>query len=92
MIETKEIEYIAKLARIELSENEKILFAKQLDSIISHFNELNKIDTTNVEPLSHPLTLTDVVREDNIVQTNVFDELKDNIPEIEGRFFKVPKI
>ncbi len=92
MIETKEIEYIAKLARIELSENEKILFAKQLDSIISHFNELNKIDTTNVEPLSHPLTLTDVVREDNIVQTNIFDELKDNIPEIEGRFFKVPKI
>lgn len=92
MIETKEIEYIAKLARIELTENEKVLFAKQLDSIINHFNELNKIDTTNVEPLSHPLTLTDVVREDNIVQTNIFEELKDNIPETEGRFFKVPKI
>ncbi len=92
MIEIKDIEYIAKLAKLDLSDNEKALYAKQLDSIVSHFKELSKIDTTNCEPLSHPLTITNVMRADHVIDTDTFAELAKNIPDTEGRFFKVPKI
>ena len=63
---TKEtIEYISKLALINLSEEEKEKFAKQLGEIIAYFKKLNDIDTSEIEPMTHPIEgLKNVFRED----------------------------
>ena len=51
-IDEKKLENLAKLGRIELNESEKLKLLKDLPEILNHFQELQKIDTTNVEPMS----------------------------------------
>ena len=92
MLNQNQIEHIAKLARLSLTEEEKKLFAAQISNIVESFEALAKIDTANVEPLYHPLTLTDVVREDEVCNCDVFEKFAQNIPERQDNFVKVPKI
>ena len=92
MIGIKDVEHIAKLARLELSENEKVMFTKQLGDILKYVEQMSEIDTTNIEPMSHAIPITNVMREDEVVYTNTKEELMKNAPEDEDGFFKVPKI
>ena len=63
-IEQFDIDYVAKLARLELSDAEKEKFTSQLGKIIEHFQKLALIDTENVEPTAHANPIYDVLRED----------------------------
>ena len=92
MITIKDVEHVAKLARLSLTEDEKVTFAKQLDDILKYVEQMNEVDTTGVEPMSHAIPLTNVMREDEVVYTNTKEELMKNAPEEEDGFFKVPKI
>ena len=67
MITVEEVEHIAKLARLSLSEEEKILYAEQLGRLIGYFDELQEVDTEGVEPMTHAVPNTNVLREDEIV-------------------------
>ena len=92
MITIKDVEHVAKLARLELSENEIEKYSKQLGDILKYVEQMNEVDTTNVEPMNHPIDFVNVVREDKKIYENTREELMANAPDIEGEFFKVPKI
>jgi len=92
MISTKDVEHVAKLARLALSEEEKEKFAPQLNSILEYINELNEVDTTGVEPMAHSIKISNVMREDEVKQDFTRDEMLKNAPEEESGFFRVPKI
>ena len=92
MISKKDVEHVAKLARIEITEEEKEKFTKQLDDIIKYVEQLNEVDTTGVEPMAHAYPLFNVVREDEAKYACTRQELLKNAPQEEDSFFKVPKI
>ncbi len=92
MITTKDVEHVAKLARLEVNEDEKQLYADQLTKIIQAFDELASVDTEGVEPMSHALAVTNVLREDEVVTPLGHETLLKNAPDRENVFFKVPKI
>ncbi|MBR5304040.1 MAG: Asp-tRNA(Asn)/Glu-tRNA(Gln) amidotransferase subunit GatC [Candidatus Gastranaerophilales bacterium] len=92
MITTKDVEHVAKLARLELSETEKEMFTHQLGDVLAHVEKMNEVDTNGVEPMNHPIDFVNVMREDNKIYENTREELMSNAPDVEGEFFKVPKI
>ena len=63
-ITIKEVEHVARLARLELTEEEKEQMRAQLDSILSYIEKLNELDTSAVDPTSHVLPMKNVFRED----------------------------
>jgi len=91
-ITAKEVEYVAKLARLKLTEQEKELFTQQLDSILDYMGKLNELDTEKVQPTFHVLPLKNVMREDEVKDHHLQKELLSNAPETDGSFYSVPKI
>lgn len=91
-ISKKEVEHIAKLARIDLSEKEKVKFEKELSSILEFVSELQKVDTKDVKPLSQVTALENVLREDEIKNQPNRDELLKNVPSQQDGFIKVKKV
>ena len=81
MIKKEEIEHIGWLARIQLSEEEKELFEKQLSSILDYFAVLDEIDTTAVEPTYHVMGIKDVVRVDASKEALGQSEVLRNAPK-----------
>ena len=92
MITLKEVEHVATLARLSLTEEEKKLFAEQLSKILDYFSQLEKIDTTDIEPMSHPVDAANVLREDIVVDPPGHVAMLKTAPDKEGQFLKVPKI
>lgn len=92
MITVGDVEHVAKLARLALSEEEKQLYAEQLARIIDYFDELRAVDTTGVEPLAHTLSIVNVLREDEVVTPPGGAVLLRGAPDQENGFFKVPRI
>ena len=64
MITKKDVEHVAKLARLELTEDEKEMFTHQLGDVLAHVEKMNEVDTTGVEPMNHPIDFVNVMRED----------------------------
>jgi aspartyl-tRNA(Asn)/glutamyl-tRNA(Gln) amidotransferase subunit C len=92
MITVDTVRHIARLARMSLSEKEEALYTEQLGKIISYFDELNAIDTTGIEAMSHALDVTNVMREDIVIPSPGHQALLDGAPSSENTFFRVPKI
>ena len=88
----KDVEHIAKLARLEFTDAEKEKLTYQLNKILDYMDKLNELDTTNVEPLSHVIELSNVMRQDVVVPSFPREEMLMNAPEKTERFFKVPKV
>lgn len=88
----KDVEHVAKLARLGLSEEEKELFTKQLSAILDYADLLKKLDTEKTPPTSHAIPMKNVLREDKIVPCENVDDILVNAPEVEERMFRVPKI
>ncbi len=88
----KDVEHIAKLARLEFSDAEKEKLTHQLNDILRYIEKLNQLDTTKVEPLSHVIELTNVVREDTVTPSMAREEVLQNAPSKTEKFFKVPKV
>ena len=87
-----EVKHVANLARLAITEEEAEKFSKQLDAIITFAEQLNELDTDNVEPTSHVLEIKNVFREDVAgVGLPVEDVLK-NAPDYEDGQIKVPAI
>lgn len=92
MIETKDVEHVAKLARLEITEEEKPKFARQLGDILKYVEMMNEVNTEGVEPMSHSIDFFNVMREDVKQYEQTREELMSNAPDVESDFFKVPKI
>lgn len=92
MISTEDVKHVAKLARLELTEAEIEQFSKQLGDILKYVEQMNEVDTQNVEPMAHPIPVVNVMREDVVKYEQTKEELMKNAPSEEDGFFKVPKI
>jgi aspartyl-tRNA(Asn)/glutamyl-tRNA(Gln) amidotransferase subunit C len=91
-ISKENIEHIASLARLSLTEEEKDLFGSQLSSIFNYMEKLNGLDTTDVEPTSHVLPLSNVMRDDVPQPSIPREDTLLNAPDHTDKFFRVPKI
>lgn len=88
-----DIDYVAKLARIDLSRQQKKKFAKQLKDILVYIEKLKELDIGSAEPMSHILPLRNVFREDKAGPSLPQKKVLNNAPAVGGdNFFKVPKI
>ncbi|WP_308636059.1 Asp-tRNA(Asn)/Glu-tRNA(Gln) amidotransferase subunit GatC [Paenibacillus silvisoli] len=91
-ITIKDVEHVANLARLELSEQEKEQFTGQLNAILKYAEKLNELQTDDVEPTSHVLPVHNVMRED-VVRESVSNETAlRNAPDEEDGQFKVPAV
>lgn len=87
-----DIEKVARLARLELSEGEKETFGNQLEQILAYMEQLNQLDTTGVEPTSHAIPIYNVFREDEVKPSIAQEEVLGISPDEEDGHFKVPRI
>ncbi len=92
VITKKDVEHVALLARLALTDEEKELFTKQLGQILEHASKIKQIDTSQVPPTSHIVPLDNVFREDKAGPCLSQDEALANAPDKEDGAFVVPKI
>lgn len=86
------VEHIARLARLGLSEKEKELFKKQLTSILEFAETISKLPTEKVEPTAHAIPMKNILREDKAIVCEDVEAILANAPEEEDHMFKVPRI
>jgi aspartyl-tRNA(Asn)/glutamyl-tRNA(Gln) amidotransferase subunit C len=86
------VEHVAKLARLELTEEEKEKFTVQFSNILDYFNQLIEVNTENIESMAQPIPMKNVMREDKVKLPFTRDEILANAPLEEDGFFKVPRI
>lgn len=91
-IEIEQVEHIARLSRLELADQEKALFGSQLSNILGYVEKLGEIDTASVEPTSHVLDISNIVREDSLRASLPSAEALKNAPDSTDKFYRVPKI
>jgi len=91
-ISAKEVEYVAHLARLAITEEEKEKFTAQLNDILLYIDQLNELNTDGVEPTSHAISVTNAFREDKILDSIGTQASLANAPDARGDFFRVPKV
>ncbi len=88
----KDIEHIAELSKLQLTDKEKETYGAQLKDILIWMEELNKADIDNVEPASYALGEENILREDKVEKFQDTAALLNNVPEREDDFIKVKKV
>ena len=91
-ITDREVLYVAALAHLELTPAEVERFTSQLNGILEYMDQLNELDTSGVEPTSHVLPLSNVLRDDEVDGSLSLDEVMANAPQQDRDHFVVPKI
>jgi aspartyl-tRNA(Asn)/glutamyl-tRNA(Gln) amidotransferase subunit C len=91
-ISKKDVEHVAVLSRLHLSENEKENYTETLNSILEYMEILNRVDTSDVEPTAHVLPLRNIFREDKPHESLDREMALANAPDQEDGCFKVPRI
>ena len=91
-ISVEEVEHIAWLAKIELSQDEKALFTKQFNTILEYFEVINEVDTEGVQPTTQVVEAITALREDKVNPSLSINDALSNTTHRERRFFKAPKI
>ena len=92
VISLEQVRYVAELARLDLAPGEEGPLTGQLNAILEYMDQLAEVDTTGVEPTSHVLPLTNVMREDVVHACLPNDEALANAPAADQGHFAVPKI
>jgi aspartyl-tRNA(Asn)/glutamyl-tRNA(Gln) amidotransferase subunit C len=91
-ITLKDVEHVARLARLELGDEDKARMRRELDGILSYIDKLRALDTEDVEPTSHAVPVTNVMRDDLVQPSFPQSDMLANAPDRSGDFFRVPKI
>ncbi|MBI1825715.1 MAG: Asp-tRNA(Asn)/Glu-tRNA(Gln) amidotransferase subunit GatC [Planctomycetes bacterium] len=91
-LDIETVRHVAHLARLRISDEEAALYAAQLSKIVAYVDQLNEVDTSNVEPTAHPLPLMNVWREDNPTPSWTPQQALQNAPQSQNNFFRVPKV
>ncbi len=87
-----DIEYLSRLARISLSDEEKAKFSSDLNSILGYIEKLSELDTEGVEPTAHPHPVTNVWQEDIVKEGFTPEEAMSNAPASRQNMIIVPKV
>jgi len=91
-IDIKQIEQIANLSRIKLTDDEKDIFREQLTDILGYIEKLNELDTDDVQPMAYATSIKNVFREDQQRSSFPRQEILELSPSSANGFFKVPKV
>lgn len=92
MISREEVEHVAMLARLGLTEEEKERLQSQLSQILEYMQALSKVDTSAIPPTAQVIPLRNVMRSDEAAESLPVDEVLANAPDREGEFFKFPPV
>jgi aspartyl-tRNA(Asn)/glutamyl-tRNA(Gln) amidotransferase subunit C len=95
----RDVQYVANLANLELTDDERTRMEKDLNAILDHIDGLTQVDTTNVEPMAQVMQLAssgtlpaDVLRSDEPRPSPPREVALANAPQSDGAFFRVPKV
>ena len=91
-VTTKDVAYIAELARLSFTEAEKEKMTSELNAILHYVEKLNEVDTEGIEPLSSIHDQVNVLREDPRQESMPNETALMNAPDKVDRFFRVPKV
>ena len=91
-IDQMQVRKVAKLSRLELTDQDVQEFTSQLGAILEYVEKMNELDTKDVEPLAHCLPISNVFRQDSIKESLGTEKALANAPQRDEAFFKVPKI
>jgi aspartyl-tRNA(Asn)/glutamyl-tRNA(Gln) amidotransferase subunit C len=92
VIDRKDVEHVARLARLALTDAEIETMRVQLNGILAYIEKLNALATDGVEPTSHAVPMVNVMRDDAPGPCLPRDEALANAPDRAGEFFRVPRI
>ncbi|GIP45189.1 aspartyl/glutamyl-tRNA(Asn/Gln) amidotransferase subunit C [Paenibacillus sp. J45TS6] len=91
-ITNQDVQHVAKLARLNLSEEEETQLTEQLNAILQYAEKLNELDTDGIEPTTHVLHVSNVMREDEVRESLPIEKVMLNAPDEEEGQIKVPAI
>ena len=92
MISRQDVEHVARLSRLALSDAEVERMREQLSGILAYIDKLRALDIEGVEPTSHAVPLVNVMRDDEVEPSLPQDEMLANAPDRVGEMFRVPRI
>lgn len=88
----KDVEKIAHLARLSVSDDKKDEIVRDLSNILALVEQLNEVDTSGVEPMAHPLAEAQRLREDKVSESNQREQFQASAPLVEKGLYLVPKV
>ncbi len=91
-LDRSDVEKIAHLARLQISEQDIPEYTTTLSSILDLVNQMQAVDTADVAPMSHPLDAVQRLRTDEVSEPNKRDHLQTVAPAVENGLFQVPKV
>ncbi|MRI32256.1 Asp-tRNA(Asn)/Glu-tRNA(Gln) amidotransferase GatCAB subunit C [Endozoicomonas sp. OPT23] len=91
-IDASEIQKVAHLARLSIDDNQVDATASTINNILELVDQMQSVDTSNVEPMAHPLDATQRLREDKVTEENNRKQLQSCAPAVEDGLFLVPKV
>ncbi len=92
MITIPDVEHVARLARLELTTEEKNLFAGQMDAILGYAEKLNQLNTDAIQPTSHAVPMENAFREDRVQPSIGTGKALANAPDPVLGFYRVPRV
>ena len=92
MISREEVQNVARLARLHLTDEEAERMREQLDAILAYIDKLRELDVEGVEPTAHAVPLVNVMRDDALAPCLPQEAALANAPDRAGEFFRVPRI
>ena len=91
-IDKSDIEHLCKLTKLNLDDEEQSVFLSQMQSILDMIEELQEVNTGDIEPMAHPLQMTQRLRDDEVTEFNDREKYQKNTDFAEDGFYKVPKV
>ena len=91
-ITSEDVRKVAQLARLKLTEDEVETYTTQLEKILGYVVELEKVDTTDIQPTTRAVEVINVTREDSVFSSDSREDLLNLAPNREDSFYRVPRI
>lgn len=88
----EQVRHVAKLSRLRLEPAEVTAMAQQLSHVLDYISKLNELDVTDIQPMTHPMDVTNVLREDTPEDGLPVEAILANAPEKDPPYFMVPKV
>ncbi|MDX2425146.1 MAG: Asp-tRNA(Asn)/Glu-tRNA(Gln) amidotransferase subunit GatC [Cycloclasticus sp.] len=91
-IQSEDVMNIAHLARLGIEDEQVAAYASDLSNIMSLVEQMNAVDTSNIEPMAHPLDQSQRLRADEVLESDQRDLLQKNAPDVKYGLFLVPRV
>jgi aspartyl-tRNA(Asn)/glutamyl-tRNA(Gln) amidotransferase subunit C len=91
-IDRSAVDHVARLARLDLSDDERIRMRSELTQILAHAEKIQSLDLDGVEPTSHAVPIVNVMRPDEVTESLPPEVALANAPDVEDGRFRVPRI